>query len=227
MFRDREEAGRRLSALLRGRALRDPIVLGIPRGGVVTGGAIARELGADLDVVLARKLRAPLQPELAIGAVGEDGRAWLEPGAVACAGVTEDYVEAERLHQLDEIARRGRLYRSVRPRATLAGRTVIVTDDGIATGATMRAALRAVRAQEPAELIVAVPVAPAERLEEVRDLCDDVACALTPDNFWAIGQFYECFDQADDERVVETLRRAHGARSGAGGDGAAPGLDRG
>jgi putative phosphoribosyl transferase len=207
MFRDREDAARQLAAMLKGRALHDPLVLAIPRGGVVTGAVLARELGAELDVVLSRKLRAPDQPELAIGAIAEDGRVYLNHHAEAFLEfIGEEYLAAERRHQLAEIARRRKLFRAVRPQAAVAGRSVIVTDDGIATGATMIAALQAVKAQDPREVIVAVPVASPDRLEVVRRWCDDVVCLLSPERFWAIGQFYEDFTQVEDEQVLQLLR---------------------
>jgi predicted phosphoribosyltransferase len=139
-------------------------VLAIPRGGVVTGAVLAHELGADLDVVLSRKLRAPEQPELAIGAISEDGQIYLNHYAQEFLDVMEEYLAEERRYQLAEIARRKKLFRAVRPQASLAGRSVIVTDDGIATGSTMIAALQAVKTQKPREVIVAVPVASPDRL---------------------------------------------------------------
>jgi predicted phosphoribosyltransferase len=234
MFRDREDATRQLADLLKGRQLHDPLVLAVPRGGVVTGAVLARELGADLDVVLARKLRAPDQPELALGAIAEDGRVYLNPHAEAFLGlIGPEYLTAERRHQLAEIARRRKLFRAVRPQAPVAGRSVIVTDDGIATGATMIGALHTVRAQDPRELIAAVPVASPDRLEQVQRWCDDVVCLLCPEGFWAIGQFYLDFTQVEDGEVRRLLRefalvarprqRVAGpveAPAGAGGEGA-------
>lgn len=206
MFRDRKDAARQLAEAMKGRKLHDPLVLAIPRGGVVTGAFLARKLGAELDVVLSRKLRAPGQPELAIGAIAEDGQVYLNHHAQEYLNAPQDYLIEERRHQLAEIARRTRLFRAARPQANVMGRSVIVTDDGIATGSTMIAALRAVRAQKPRELIVAVPVASPERLEEVRQLCDDVVCLLSPEDFWAVGQFYEDFAQVEDEEAVRLLR---------------------
>jgi predicted phosphoribosyltransferase len=208
VFRDREDGGRRLAELLKGRAFRDPLVLAIPRGGVVTGAALARELGAELDVVLARKLRAPFQPEFAIGAIAEDGHVTLNPGAADMAGASDEYLDGEKRHQLGEIERRKKLFRAVRPAARIAGRSVIVTDDGIATGSTMIAALQAVRARHPYELIVAVPVASPDRLAEVRRWCDAAVCLLAPEEFWAVGQFYEQFSTVEDDDVVRLLREA-------------------
>jgi len=206
MFVNREDAAHQLAQRLKGRELHDPLVLAIPRGGVVTGAELARELGAELDVVLSRKLRAPGQPELAIGAVTEDGRVYLKRFAQEVLDLTDEYLAEERDHQLAEIARRQRLFRGVRPKAPVAGRSVIVTDDGIATGATMIAALQVVKAQRPREVIVAVPVASPDRVAEVRRWCDDVVCLLAPVEFWAIGQFYEDFTQVEDEQVVALLR---------------------
>ncbi len=214
MFRDRADAARQLAGRLKGRELHDPLVLAIPRGGVVTGAVLARELGAELDVVLSRKLRAPGQPELAIGAISEDGRVYLNHHAQAFLDRIEEYLAQERRHQLAEIARRKKLFRAVRPQASVAGRSVIVTDDGIATGSTMIAALQAVKAQHPREVIVAVPVASPDRLEEVRRWCDDVVCLLSPAEFWAIGQFYADFSQVEDEQAIELLRSfARGCRA--------------
>ena len=157
-------------------------------------------------MVLSRKLRAPAQPELAIGAVSEDGQVYLNHQAEEVPGVTDDYLAGERQHQLDEIARRQKLFRALRPSARITGRSVIVTDDGIATGSTIIAALPLIRAQNPHELIVAVPVAPPERLGAIRARCDRVVCLFAPRQFWAIGDFYEDFEQVDDQQVVELLR---------------------
>jgi predicted phosphoribosyltransferase len=212
MFVNREDAAHQLAQRLKGRQLHDPLVLAIPRGGVVTGAELARELGAELDVVLSRKLWAPRQPELAIGAVAEDGRVYLNNYAQEVRDLSEDYLTEERNHQLAEIARRRQLVRRVRPQAPVADRSVIVTDDGIATGSTMIAALQVVKAQRPREVIVAVPVASPDRLTEVRRWCDDVVCLLAPESFWAIGQFYEDFTQVEDRQVVALLREFAPAR---------------
>ena len=213
MFRNREDAAQRLAGKLTHRELHDPLVLAIPRGGVVTGAVLARELHAELDVVLSRKLRAPDQPELAIGAVTEDGQLYVCEDARDYLDALDDYLVDERRHQLTEIARRKALFRAVRPQARIAGRSVIVTDDGIATGSTMIAALQATRTHRPRELIVAVPVASPDRLEEVRRWSDDVVCLLAPDDFRAVGQYYEDFTQVDDDEVV-TLLRQHASETG-------------
>lgn len=206
MFNDREEAGWMLVERLRGQHLVRPLVLAIPRGGVEVGAAVARGLGAELDVVLARKLRAPRQPELALGAVTETGEVHLNHFAAAMTDAGDAYIEAERKRQLAEIARRRTMFRAVRPQADVRGRTVILTDDGIATGATMIAALHTVRAAGAKEIIVAVPVGAPDRIDAIRPLCDRVVCLEEPEAFWAIGQFYRNFEQVEDDRVVELLR---------------------
>jgi len=206
MFRNREDAARQLADRLKGHELHDPLVLAIPRGGVVTGAVLAQEIGAELDIVLARKLRAPGMPELAVGAVSEEGHLYLNHNAQAVLGLSDDYLVEERRRQFAEIARRKKLFRAVRPQAAVAGRSVIVTDDGIATGSTMMAALQVIKAQRPREVIVAVPVASPERLQAIRRWCDDVVCLLTPEDFWAIGQFYRDFTQVEDEEVIDLLR---------------------
>ena len=205
-FANREDAGSRLAERLRGLSLSRPLVLAIPRGGIEVGAPLARALGAELDVVLSRKLGAPDQPELALGAVSETGEMYLDRGPYALSEAVLRYLEAERVRQTAEIERRLRVFRAVRPKADIAGRSVIVTDDGIATGSTMIAALTTVRAQQPRELIVAVPVAPRTRLEELRPLCQRRVCLCVPADFWSVGQFYRDFHEISDERVVELLR---------------------
>lgn len=210
-FRNREHAGWLLVERLReegavAAAPTRPLVLAIPRGGVEVGAVLARGLAADLDVVLARKLRAPGQPELALGAVSEDGVVQLNHFAAALTDVGDAWIEGERKRQLGEIARRRELYRGVRPQAPIFGRTVILVDDGLATGATMIAALRTVRAAGPARLVVALPVASPERLAAVENACDRLVCLVQPAEFVAVGQFYRSFEQVSDERVVELLR---------------------
>jgi predicted phosphoribosyltransferase len=205
MFRNREEAGRRLAERLQSHHFHNPLVLAIPRGGIVIGAAVARELPADLDVVLARKLRAPGQPELAIGAIAESGQVYLSHHAEDLPGLTSDYLIDEAGLQKREIARRQALFRRTRPAAPIGDRSVIVTDDGIATGSTMIAALQATRQQQPRELIVAVPVASPDRLDEIREYCDEVICLLAPSHFFAISQFYQDFTQVEDEEAVKLL----------------------
>lgn len=208
MYRDRDDAGLRLAEQLHRRELYDPIVLGVPRGGVVIAAVVARALGADLSVVLARKLRHPQWPELAIGAISETGEVYLDRHGQEVVTQDRAYLEDECRLQLTEIERRRRELRGGRPLPPLAGRTVIVTDDGIATGSTMIAALKALKAQGPREVIVAVPVAAPQELGEVRRWCDDFVCPLTPAMFRAVGQFYEDFTQVEDAEVVALLRAA-------------------
>lgn len=209
MFRNREHAARRLAAILKGRQLHDPLVLAIPRGGMVIGAVLARTLGAELDVVLSRKLRAPGQPELALGAISESGHVYINYPTAETAGELEDHLAEERAFQLTEIARRRKRFRGVRPEASARGRSVIVTDDGIATGSTMIAALQAIKTQHPREVIVAVPVAPPERLGEIRYWCDEVICLITSAKFSAIGQLYVDFAPVDDAQVLALLRQAY------------------
>jgi predicted phosphoribosyltransferase len=206
MFHNREDAALQLAQALKRRNSIDPLVLAIPRGGVVTGAVLARELGAELDVVLARKLRAPGQPELAIGAIAEGGKVYLNHHLEELTGDIGDYLVDELHHQRAEIARRQRLFRGVRPQAPVAGRSVILTDDGIATGSTMLAALKAVRGLKPHELLVAVPVASPPRLKEVGRWCDEVVCLLEPEDFRAVGPFYEDFAPVEDGQVFDLLR---------------------
>lgn len=212
IFNNRTEAGMLLAERLRGTDTEKPLVLAIPRGGIEVGAAIARGLGCELDVVLSRKLRAPNQPELALGAVSESGVVYLNRFAAAMTNAGNAYVESERKQQLDEIDRRRKMFRAVRPQADVRGRTVILTDDGIATGATMIAALKTVRATGAKQVIVAVPVGAPDRIDALRPLCDRVECLVEPADFWAVGQFYRDFEQVSDERVVELLR-ACGTRS--------------
>lgn len=210
VFRDRAEAGRELGNRLNQLSLVRPVVLGIPRGGVVTAAAIAEVLGAELDIVLSRKLRAPSQPELAIGALGEDGSVYHDRATQEMVSASPADLSREIAYQLEEIARRKAMFREVRPAAELKGRSVIVTDDGIATGSTMLAALQAVRLQKPLELIVAVPVAPADRLELIRLHCDRLICLEAPREFFSVGQFYLSFEQVSDEEACELLRKHWG-----------------
>jgi putative phosphoribosyl transferase len=206
MLANREEAGWRLAERLRSLPLTDPVVLAIPRGGIEVAAPVARTLGADLDVVLSRKIGAPDQPELALGAVSESGDIYLNELGRGLTGEGREYIESEWKRQVAEIDRRRAIFREARPQVPVAGRSVIVVDDGIATGSTMMAALETVRAEGAKEIVVAVPVAPLDRLAPLRELCDRVICLDQPSVFWAIGQFYRDFAQVSDERVLELLR---------------------
>jgi putative phosphoribosyl transferase len=213
MFQDREEAARRLAeALDRYRARptdtreRRPLVLAIPRGAVPMGAIIAESLGGELDVVLVHKLGAPGNPELAIGAVDETGRLYLNEEADALQ-VDESYLERERQAQLQRLRRRRALYTEAHPPIDPAGRIAIVVDDGLATGASMVAALRAVRAQRPAKLVAATAVAPAQTVEVINGLADEVVCLEVPVLFYAVGQFFARFPQVTDEKVIAVLKQ--------------------
>ena len=201
-FEDRTEAAGLLAEALRPLQLQAPMVLGIPRGGVVLADVLARELGGTMDVVLARKIGAPGNPEYALGAVGEDGQVFLQPYAARIAD--EGYLKAEIGRQMQVIRERRRRYRAVRPKEPLSGRDVVLTDDGIATGSTMEAALTAVLAEEPARVVVAVPVGPPEAVERLRRRAEVVALSTPPD-FVAVGAYYRRFPQVSDEDVVRLL----------------------
>lgn len=220
-FRDRADAGHQLAAALAAYRDRRPFVLAIPRGGVVAGYEVAVALDAPLDVIVPRKLRAPYNPELAIGAVAHDGSVYLNTDLIRSLRISEDYVREEIANQLAEIRRRMRLYRGDRPGPVLAGHAAVVTDDGMATGSTMIAALRAARAMGPTRLVAAVPVAPADGVRRLEDEADEVCCLLTPESFYAVGQFYDDFGQTTDEEVILLLQRRADALNGRGtlGDG--------
>lgn len=204
-FHDRDDAARQLARALAHWRGRNAVVYAIPRGAVPMAALIAEALDAELDVVLTRKLGAPGNPEFAIGAVAESG--WSH---VQYAGIDEDdeYVRRETESQLERLRARRKRYGAAHVPAR--GRIAIVVDDGLATGATMIAALHALREQHPARLICAVPVAAPDSLARVRQLADEVVCLSAPPDFRAVGQYYEDFEQVDDEHVIATLARARG-----------------
>jgi predicted phosphoribosyltransferase len=208
-FRDRIDAGRRLAAELRAYA-DDPDVriLALPRGGVPVGYEVARALRAPLDVFLVRKLGLPQHPELAMGAIASGDTMVLDDALVRRARVTDAQVRAVVDRERRELERRERRYRGDRPPPDIAGRTVILVDDGLATGATMRAAVQAVRQREPGRVVVAVPIASPEACEAFREVTDDTVCAVTPEPFYAVGLWYEDFSQTSDEEVHELLEDA-------------------
>ncbi len=207
MFLDRDDAAYRLADKLNAYRGKHPLILAIPRGAVPMARIIADKLGGELDVVLVRKLRAPGQPELAIGSVDESGWVYLADFAEVYGG-SSDYIESEKRVQMETIRQRRVQYTPIRPPVSPSGRIVIVIDDGLATGATMISALHGLRARKPAKLICAVPVASRDALAKVEDLADETVCLDAPDNFQAVGQFYRHFPQVDDEEVIEILRQA-------------------
>lgn len=206
MFADRLDAARRLLNLLDHYRGSGAVVLGIPRGGVPMAALIAEGLGADLDVLLVHKLPAPGNPEVAIGAVDETGRVWRHPAAQTF-GVSEEYVAAQARRELQRLEQRRERYSRGRPAIPLEGKTVIVVDDGVATGSTLIAGLRAVRRMQPAKLVTAVGVAPTDTLRRLRDEADEVVCAYDTDRFYAVGAFFNNFAPVDDEEVTRLLER--------------------
>jgi len=209
MFRDRVDAGRQLAEQLKGSVGDEHVVvLGLPRGGVPVAFEVARELDAPLDVIVVRKLGVPYQPELGMGAIGEDGVRVLNDQVIAMAMVTEDEVAAVEQLERAELERRAALFRGDRPRTSLVGRTAVVVDDGIATGSTAQAACQVVRAHGASRVILAVPVAPRSSLALLAETADELVCLATPEPFFAVGQFYRNFSQTSDEEVVEVLKRA-------------------
>ena len=210
LFRNRRDAGRRLAAALGAYRESRPIVLALPRGGVPVGFEVAKALAAPLDVLLVRKIGAPGHEELGLGAVvdGHDPQLVLNEDIVRAIAPPPGYIDAEMQRQPAEIERRRQQYVGDRPPVAVEGRTVIVVDDGIATGATVKAALRGLARNHPARLVLAVPVAPADSVYELSAECDEVLCLATPDPFYAVGPHYRDFRQTEDAEVVRLLDEA-------------------
>ncbi len=209
-FADRAQAGRLLAQAVARLGLVDAVVLALPRGGVPVAAEVARELKAPLDLLLVRKIGAPGQPELAVAAVaeGEEPAVVIDQALCDATGADAGYVQRQAREQWREIDRRRALYLAGRERVPLAGRPVLVVDDGIATGTTVRAALAAVRRQKPARLVLAVPVAPPDTVERLRADVDQLVCLSTPAYFRAVGLHYDDFHQVEDDEVIAILRAA-------------------
>lgn len=213
LFADRTDAGRRLAPAVEHLREERPVVLGLPRGGVPVAHEVARALGAPLDVVVVRKLGVPYHPELGFGAIGEGGVRVLSDDIVRRSGVRQPELTAVEHAEEQELLRRARRYREGRPRVAVDGRTVIVVDDGVATGATAAAACQVVREQGAAHVVLAVPVAPPDVVERLHGAADDVVCLSRPDLFSAVGEWYQDFAQTTDEEVITRLTEAAAARS--------------
>ena len=209
MFADRRDAGDQLiSRLKEYKDQQGVIVLSLPRGGVATGYEIARSLNIPLDIVIVRKIGFPGQPELAIGAVSETGTVVLNTSIISTYGVPKEYIEREVSRQKEEISRRVKLYRKGKWLSGLEGKTVILVDDGVATGATMKVAIATLREEKLNKLVVALPVAPSSVAEEIEKIVDEFICIETPFDFMAVGSYYDDFTQVSDKEVVEILRRS-------------------
>jgi putative phosphoribosyl transferase len=208
IFRDRTEAGRLLGDALRSLREEDVIVLAIPRGGVPVAKEAASAIGVPLDLIVTHKIGAPGNPELAVGAVTQEGEVITNPGLVKRLRITDDYLRSESLRQLGEIKSRMKKYRGDRPYPRLDGRTVVIVDDGVATGSTIQAAVLSVKRMNAARIVLAVPVAPPETVSELSKVADQVICLSTPERFSAVGQFYRELEQVEDEEVREILDSA-------------------
>lgn len=209
IFRDRREAGRELARRLQKYAGRqDLLVLGVPRGGVPVAFEVASALKAPLDIFVSRKLGVPGQEELAFGAVARGGTRILDEEIVNAVGLSEEEIERIAARENQELARREQVFRAGRPPLDAEGKTVVLLDDGIATGASIRVAIAALRQRRPAEIVIAAPVVPRATSERLRREADDVIAVHTPKSFYAIGEFYDDFSQVTDEEVIELLRQA-------------------
>jgi putative phosphoribosyl transferase len=210
MFRDRTQVGKLLGERIRKMKLTNPIVLAIPRGGLPVAKEIALAVKAPLDVVITRKIGAPGEPEYAVGAVTQEGEMIIDEQAVRSLVISDNYLRQESARQAGEIKERMRKYRGDRPSPELAGRTVIIVDDGVATGSTMLAAIRSVKMKRPSSIILAVGVAPPDTVMKLSKEVDKVVCLDTPEPFYAIGEFYEQFEQVDDEESRRILNEVNG-----------------
>lgn len=209
-FKDRKQAGLELASALKDLRGRDVVVLAIPRGGVVVGNEVAKALGAPLDIIVTRKIGAPGEPEYALGAVTQNGEVILDETAVKMLQVGRGYLDREAASQREEVKDRMRRFRGDRAFPSLHGKTVVIVDDGIATGNTILAAVMSVRSQRPQSVIVAVPVGPVESIAKLSTDADRVVCLETPEPFFAIGEFYAEFGQVEDEEVRRILEASQG-----------------
>ena len=217
LFEDREDAGRRLAERLRHYADENPVVFALPRGGVPVGFEVSRSLNAPLEVIVARKLGAPGQPEFGIGAVALGSVRVLNERAVQALGIPDDYLDRIAEKETAEAERRLRLFRGDLPYPDLSGRTAILVDDGLATGVTARAAVEALKLRKPGRLVLAAPVCAAQTAELFRSKVDELVCLVAPSDLGAIGLWYKNFDQTTDEEVVQLLEKARDERGATGG----------
>ena len=226
VFADRSAAGRQLAHALAQRKLPDPVVLALPRGGVPVAVAVALALHAPLDLLIVRKIGAPGNPELAVGAIADGAEAAVvDRESLALTGTPQAYVDRQAKAERQEIARRRALYLQGRPPLPVKGRTAIVVDDGLATGSTARAAVRALRERKPARVVLAVPVAPSAAVAELLPEVDELVCLCTPEFFGAVGAHYADFRQVQDEEVIAGLARAAGSAA-PGGAAPPPGVEQ-
>jgi len=208
-FQNRKEAGLLLAEQLLPLQKEHPLILAIPRGGVPVAVEVARRLGAEMDILIVKKIGAPANPELAIGAICEDGRPWFNSRVVSLLGIKTASLKALADEKSEEVRVQARRLRGSRSPLSVAGRTVILIDDGIATGATLLAAIYLLRAQSPDKILVAAPVAPASSLEELEKAADGVVCLKTPFHFYAVGDWYVEFPQVPDTEVLKLLQQTH------------------
>lgn len=208
IFSNREEAGKILGAKVKERGYgKDSLVLGIPRGGVVVAKEVAKILKCELDIIIPRKLRSPFNPELAFGAISSDDSLVIDESLVSLLNISQEFIEQEKKTQLEEIKRRRKKYNMDKLLPDMKRKTVILVDDGIATGATMKAGVISVKKKKPEKIIVAIPVASPQSVEELKEITDEVICLYAPAYFAAVGQFYTEFSQTSDDEVIEILKK--------------------
>lgn len=208
IFSNREEAGKILGAKVKEKGYgKDSLVLGIPRGGVVVAKEVAKILKCELDIIIPRKLRSPFNPELAFGAISDDDSLVIDESLVSLLNISQEFIEQEKKTQLEEIKRRRKKYKMDKLLPDMKGKTVILVDDGIATGATMKAGVISVKKKKPEKIIVAIPVASPQSVEELKEITDEVICLYAPAYFAAVGQFYTEFSQTSDDEVIEILKK--------------------